>query len=161
MVRLLKKHCFWFFIMLGIFVHSLENLRKNTFKGSFHFLQGKFWYERNVCLQRATHRGRSSSLCSPQVSMSEAHLQGKKCVIGLFLIRCILETVDLKRQVQPFSKAGFQVSALLEAFCFVYMVWACDSKSAGIIVPRGLLLLAGTTGPWSGYLLPALQAGQW
>lgn len=54
--------------------------------------------------------------------MSEAHLQGKKCVIGLFLIRCILETVDLKRQVQPFSKAGFQVSALLEAFCFVYMV---------------------------------------
>lgn len=37
-----KKHCFWFFIMLGIFVHSLENLRKNTFKGSFHFLQGEF-----------------------------------------------------------------------------------------------------------------------
>lgn len=39
--------------------------------------------------------------------MSEPHLQDKKCVIGLFLIRCILETVDSKRQVQPFSKADF------------------------------------------------------
>lgn len=54
--------------------------------------------------------------------MREAHLQDKKCVIALFLIRCILETVDLKHQVQPFSKVGFQVLALLEAFCFIYMV---------------------------------------
>lgn len=54
--------------------------------------------------------------------MNETHLQDKKCVIGLILIRCSLETVDLKRQVQPFSKAGFQISALLEAFCFIYMV---------------------------------------
>lgn len=39
--------------------------------------------------------------------MNATHLQDMKCVTGLILIKCILETVDLECQVQHLPKAGF------------------------------------------------------